>query len=95
MPEENKTVELKDNELNMVVGGLSQNSDGTYNVYVGDIFRYANIVIVAQETKLNVTLDTNINCEYCMEDENGDLKDFGRCIHTVGELLYIMENHHL
>ena len=57
MSEENKTVELKDEELEKVSGGITQNADGTYNIQEGEKFNRktlnASLAKIDTETRTN------------------------------------------
>ena len=88
MSEENKTVELKDEELEKVSGGWSQNEDGTYNIYKDETFTMGLVTYNVLETKLNVTLETFIMCEIFVTYENGNLKEHDMSLERVGSLLF-------
>ena len=75
---------LTDEELAQVSGGgVSQNPDGTYNIYLGDIFTNdTSTTYQALETKLGATLETYVRCEVFTVGSNGDLSDL-----TVADVL--------
>ena len=75
--DKSKAIELSDEEMEKVVGGWSQNEDGTYNIYDVDSFIISGRVISVLETKLNATLDTKILCEWFIRDENDMIGDSG------------------
>ena len=83
-----KAVELTDEEMEKVVGGWSQNEDGTYNIYEDETFEITGRVFNVLETKLNVTLETFISCEIFVTYENGNLKEHDISLERVGSLLF-------
>ena len=71
MSEENKTVELKDDELEKVSGGqISPNSEGYYVFTRGDIYKqqqgvgYACGEIYILESKTTNNMNDRISCRY-------------------------------
>ena len=71
MSEENKTVELKDDELEKVSGGqISPNSEGYYVFTRGDIYRQGHGSdcacgkIYILESKTTNNMNDNISCRY-------------------------------
>ena len=80
--------ELKDEELEKVTGGWSQNEDGTYNVYEGETFAYNNILYNVLETKLNATLDSFVRCEYIVSFEDGSTVNIGVSNFLIWRVLY-------
>lgn len=88
MSEENKTVQLTDEDLKKVTGGMILNEDGTYNIYAGECFHCGRTTYTAIETKLNATLDTDIKFEYYIEDKDGQLAEYGDTIIKVEYLLH-------
>ena len=79
MTEENKTVQLKEEELEKVNGGYTVNEDGTYSFKMGEMYittlgliDHTTLYDVAYD-QTNVSKDSYVNC-YCYEiDAQGDL----------------------
>ena len=88
MSEQNKTVELNDEELSRVTGGCTQNEDGTYNILKGEFFSYGSELFSVLDNNYNVGLDTLIRVEYFLEGPDGRLKDYYITTQTAGMLLY-------
>ena len=69
MLEENKTVELNEEQLGKVSGGFTKNSDGTFNlkkyvVFTGGALN--NRFTILQDYN-NITLDDSVFVEYIIE----------------------------
>ena len=90
MSEENKKVELNDDELSKVTGGVTQNEDGTYNILKEEFFSYGTIYYRVLYDNYNVGLDEQIWVEYFSENpaNNGMIMDNSLTKETVGMLLY-------
>ena len=77
MSEENKTVELKDEELEEVVGGYTKNIDGTYNLKTGETICKSiggfNCSFVILNDYQNITLNDLVYAEHCVEYADGGL----------------------
>ena len=69
-----KEHELSLEDLEQVHGGITQNADGTYNIYEGQSFYYGASYCVVLGTYLNATLDTSIyfECYYSFSSPNGE-----------------------
>ena len=66
MSEENKTVELNEEQLGKVSGGFTKNSDGTFNLKKYDAFTGGalnNRFTILQDYN-NITLDDRVFVEY-------------------------------
>ena len=87
MSEENKTVELKDEELEKVTGGVTQNEDGTYNILADETFRRNGYDYNVIYNNYNVGLDTLIWVEIFWFDSDGRLINHDVNTETVERLL--------
>ena len=76
MSEENKAIELNDEDLEKVSGGgsYSQNEDGSYNINYGEHFTHHGCyTFTVLEDVRNAQLWSKVYCEWCVEDSEGNL----------------------
>ena len=92
MSEENKIVELKDEDLEKVSGGFAQNEDGTYNILAGETFGHAvnggGYYYTVLDDNYNVGLDTYIRVEEFWVGPDDMLIEFKVTTETVRGLLH-------
>ena len=90
MSEENKIVELKEEDLEKVNGGgsYSQNEDGSYNINYGEGFKHDCYTYVVKQDVRNAWLWTTVYCDYYEEDSKGKLLQDYQMYYSVKEILF-------
>ena len=83
-----KEHELSLEDLEQVHGGITQNADGTYNIYDGQLIRlsdqrYAHVY----GNYPNATLSTTIEYYYYVVDLNGDMIESAWSLASLSYLL--------
>ena len=80
--------ELSMEELEQVRGGLTQNADGTYNIYDGQLIRLSDVrYAYVYGNYPNATGSTAIDYHYYVVDPNGDMVESGWTFNSLSYLL--------
>ena len=80
--------ELSMEELEQVRGGMTQNADGTYNIYDGQLIRLSDVrYAYVYGNYPNATESTTIEYYYYLVDPNGNLVEQGWTLASLSYLL--------